>query len=515
MPAPALQQTHSLPEKIEPKAILPGRVMGIFLIGSILLSSCTTRENPFPIFLPIATEAPAQPENDVQVTRPPARPVYEPGELVDYLAQSGDTLPALAMHFNTTEKEIRAANPVIPNEVTTLPPGFPMKIPIYYKALWGSSFQILPDALFVFGPADRGFDTAAFVDSQPGWLKNYSIYAGGEDRRGGAMIDYLATNFSVSPRLLLALLDYQLGALSNPQMPDGLEDSYPLGYREHMHRGLYQQLLWAVNTLNNAYYNWRKGTLPEFEHPDGRLERPDPWQNAASVAIQYYYSRFMQEKDYLKATHTEGLLKTYEAFFGPAWQGIEPLIPGSLQQPDLLLPFQQGKAWAFTGGPHTGWGEGEPFSALDFAPPAVVGGCSETQEFATALAEGTIVRKSTAIAVLDLDSDGDERTGWVVFYLHLATDSIPPQGTHLEAGQPIGKPSCEGGRATGTHVHIARKYNGEWILADGPLAFNLEGWIAQCGDLPYQGTLIRFSRTVRACDCSDQASQIQSGSLMP
>ena len=38
----------------------------------------------------------------------------------------------------------------------------------------------------------------------------------------------------------------------------------------------------------------------------------------------------------------------------------------------------------------------------------------------------------------------------------------------------------EGGHVTGTHVHIARKYNGEWIPADG-LAFNLEGWVAHDG----------------------------------
>src|SRR5512140_1478967 len=37
------------------------------------------------------------------------RPNYAPGELVDYTAQSGDTLPALARRFNTTEAEIRAA----------------------------------------------------------------------------------------------------------------------------------------------------------------------------------------------------------------------------------------------------------------------------------------------------------------------------------------------------------------------------------------------------------------------
>ncbi|MGB3701988.1 MAG: hypothetical protein WA997_12025, partial [Anaerolineales bacterium] len=62
--------------------------------------------------------------------------------------------------------------------------------------------------------------------------------------------------------------------------------------------------------------------------------------------------------------------------------------------------------------------------------------------------------------------------------------------------------------STGTHIHIARKYNGEWILADGPLAFNLDGWIAHNGSQKYQGTLTRFSNTVTACECSDSASFI-------
>jgi hypothetical protein len=40
-------------------------------------------------------------------------------------------------------------------------------------------------------------------------------------------------------------------------------------------------------------------------------------------------------------------------------------------------------------------------------------------------------------------------------------------------------------------VHIARKYNGEWILADGALPFNLSGWIAHAGSKIYEGTLTR------------------------
>ena len=74
---------------------------------------------------------------------------------MDYIAQTGDTLPALAYRFNTTEREIREANPNIPAEVTTMPPGMPMKIPIYYEPFWGSPYEILPDSLFVNGPAQR------------------------------------------------------------------------------------------------------------------------------------------------------------------------------------------------------------------------------------------------------------------------------------------------------------------------------------------------------------------------
>jgi hypothetical protein len=60
--------------------------------------------------------------------------------------------------------------------------------------------------------------------------------------------------------------------------------------------------------------------------------------------------------------------------------------------------------------------------------------------------------------------------------------------------------------ATGTHLHLARKFNGEWVPADGPLPFNLEGWIAHAGEAPYKGTLTRDGKTVIACTCSNAAS---------
>lgn len=482
-----------------------------FAVGISLLSACNfpTPSPALPEEPPVAGDLILPEVNQLTPTPLPTRPPYAPGELVNYTAQSGDILPALAVRFNTTEAEIRQANPIIPDDATTLPAGLPMQIPIYYEALWGSPFQILPDSLFVYGPLDQNFDVVAFVDAQPGWLKDYTYYVAGEDKNGGELVQYIAYNYSISPRLLLALVDYQTGALTlshftNPQAV------YPLGHQQLSRRGLYMQMIWAANTLNEGYYGWRTGKLSALELTDGSLEVIDPWQNAATAALHYYYAQLMAGEQFETATHALGFLHTYQVLFGfDPWTQNQALIPGSLQQPEFRLPFAPGKPWSFTGGPHTGWGSGDPMAALDFAPPSEAGGCTPSDEWVTAIADGVIVRTGIGMAILDLDGDGDETTGWNLLYLHLATKSLPPVGTKLTAGQPIGYPSCDGGRSSGTHVHLARKYNGEWIPADGPVAFNLEGWVASAGALPYQGSLTRFGSTVWASEVADSRSRIE------
>ena len=126
------------------------------------------------------------------------------------------------------------------------------------------------------------------------------------------------------------------------------------------------------------------------------------------------------------------------------------------------------------------------------------------------MADGIVARSEFGLIALDLDGDGDERTGWVLVYLHVGTNGRVPSGRSLKAGDSIGYPSCEGGRVTGTHIHISRKYNGEWIPADGPLAFNMEGWVAHNGSVAYAGTLSKGSLIVKACDCADAYSAITS-----
>src|SRR5512139_4123197 len=136
-------------------------IIFILVLSSMLLSACQSQSAA--AFLPLSPTEESQDsatQTDLDVLQEsstpfPTRPAYEPAALVDYVAQTGDTLPTLAARFNTTIEEILAVNTFIPSTATTMPPGMPMKIPIYYQPFWGTPYQIIPDSLFINGPAQR------------------------------------------------------------------------------------------------------------------------------------------------------------------------------------------------------------------------------------------------------------------------------------------------------------------------------------------------------------------------
>jgi len=473
------------------------------ILIAIILGACSPTMQPTMILPPASIED--EPAEVVEITPFPTRPVYGPGELVNYTAQAGDTLAALAVRFNTTVEEIREANDFIPQDATTMPPGMPMKIPIYHRPLWGTPYQILPDAAFVNGPDVSSFNTQAFIVQHQGWYSRYSAWAFDGTRNAGEIVDYVGINYSISPKILLALLDYLGGAFTDAAL-SGSEKNI-LGLESDYWTGVYLQLSYASNLLNDAYYRWREGSLIEFELEDGSLIRPDPWQNAATVSLQYFFSKTLSVQGFHQAIGPDGFVKTYQKLFGDPWT-IQPHIPGSLVQPQMILPYEKDEVWAYTGGPHTGWGSMAPWSALDFAPPSTITGCYETSVPTTAVADGVVVRDGEGMLVLDLDGDGDEHTGWVVFYLHIAERDRVPVGSLVRAGDFLGYPSCEGGRSTGTHIHIARKFNGEWMIADGVVPFVLSGWRPERGIVPYKGWLVKGDLRVLASDNPDFKSMI-------
>ena len=111
-----------------------------------------------------------------------------------------------------------------------------------------------------------------------------------------------------------------------------------------------------------------------------------------------------------------------------------------------------------------------------------------------------IVRAGEGAVVQDLDSDGYEQTGWTILYMHIETRDRVQPGTFLRAGDRIGHASCEGGFSNGTHVHIARRYNGEWIPADQDIPLVLDDWVSVGTGTEYDGYLQKNGISMEAWD---------------
>jgi hypothetical protein len=277
--------------------------------------------------------------------------------------------------------------------------------------------------------------------------------------------------------------------------PDNEFDQYyPLGIKLDA-IGLYHQLVEAAGVIESGYYGWREGTVVTAEFQDGWELRLAAELNCGSVGLMQFFARLSRFEDWSNDLYGEnGFLATYGRMFGDPWliaQKYEPLFTPDVLQPELILPFQPGIVWSFTVGPHAAWGAADVRAALDFAPPSAETGCHTNWTWITSVGHGLVVRSENGAVVVDMDGDGFEQTGWNIIYLHVATANRVPVGTWLEAGDKIGHPSCEGGISTGTHLHITRKYNGEWVPAEGPLAFVMSGWKAKASSNFLDGWLVR------------------------
>lgn len=425
-----------------------------------------------------------------------------------YYTQAGDTLPVVAVRFGVQPEEISSPDPI--PERSLFNPGQVLIIP-NRLANTTSSQHFMADSEIVYSPSAVDFDVEAFTQQAGGYLGEYSQFLATTGITSGAeVVKRIAIENSINPRILLALLEFQSGWVysENP----GNASEYPLGEVDPREKGLYKQLAWAVNQLSIGYYGWREGRLTEIRFKDGVRARLAPDLNAGTAALQYYFAQLFDSQEWVEALDlTNGFPGLYERMFGNPWvraQSVEPLYPPDLTQPRLILPFLIDQIWGFSGGPHGAWERDGAWAAIDFAPGSLEHGCFETEVYTVAAASGLVVRSENGVVAIDLDGDGREQTGWVLIYLHVAKKGRVPVESWVEVGDLIGHPSCEGGFSTGTHLHLARKYNGEWIVADGPLPFVLSGWTVHSGEKPYDGELVRGDQIVPANPLSPFSSRI-------
>lgn len=427
-------------------------------------------------------------------------------QTIRYISMPGDTLRAVAAHFGADPAAFQADVP-IPSE-GLLSPGSILRIdrlavdPQAAEAAYPD--MVLPDSEIVNSPTAADFDVAGYIAQAGGYLSTYTERVSKETLTGAQIVQRVATESSVNPRFLLAWIELRTGWVVG-RHPAPQDSFYPLGFKIPNWERLYKELVISSTHLHIGYYGWRDGSLSEITYRNGRKLRLAPGLNAGTVGLQNLFTRLYDEDEWAAALYgVDGISAVYRDLFGDPWgrsTGLGPLYPPNLAQPKLALPFLVGERWSLTSGPHVSWKTGSPRGAIDFAPAMGEGGCAVSRHWTTAPAGGRIARSDRNVVALDLDGDGLEQTGWVIIFLHLADAERIAAGTVVKADDPLGHPSCEGGQSTGLHTHIARKYNGEWLLADGPLPFVLGGWRVVAYEQNYKGEmrngdLVAISSTV-------------------
>lgn len=425
----------------------------------------------------------------------------------EYVIQAGDSLGGIARQYGVSLESLIGVNE-IPNP-DIVPVGQLLTIPPPQLAEPGASFKIIPDSELVFGPFSAYVDYEAVVRDRGAFLAIHEDEIDDQKYSGFELLRRVSADYSVNPLLLVALLEYQGGWISQSE-PSQEQQLYPMGLFNSDRKGLFNQLSWAANELNRGYYLWQVNALGSVVTADGAVIPLDPTLNAGTAAVQYFLSLLYGEADWRRAVSSQGLFTTYSLLFGyPFNLALDPLLPPDLQQPPLQLPIEPNLAWSFTGGPHGGYGSGSAWAALDFAPSDDTLGCVPSYDWVVAVADGEIVRSEDGSVVQDLDGDGYEQTGWTILYLHIATNDRIPAGTVVKAGDRIGHPSCEGGVSSGTHLHLARRYNGEWIPADQSLPFVMDGWVSSGAGREYDGYLTQGDAVVEAYFRTGPYNQIQ------
>jgi len=449
---------------------------------------------------PFASPTPDAPHNLPEIRTEP----------VEYTVQAGDTMGKIAQNFDVTIEEIVKENGVDPAAMQV---GQKLTIPVHPPSPSGPSFKIIPDSEAVYSPSSVDFDVGQFIADQNGYLAHYDEWVEDQNLTSAQIVQRVAEEYSVNPRLLLAVLEYQSGWVTQPN-PDTSTLQYPVGLENARWKGLYYQLSWAADNLNRGYYLWRFNAENTWRLADETIIPVSLVINAGTAAVQEMFALVDGQADWEEAVSENGVYATYDTLFGfPFSRAVEPLIPAGLAQPVLQLPFEIGDVWNFTGGPHTAWGAGSPWAALDFAPPGNQVGCVTSNAWVVAMADGPVVRAEWGEVIQDIDTpgapaDGLEQTGWVVFYMHIETRDRVEPGAYLHAGDRIGHPSCEGGETTGTHTHVARRYNGEWISADRDLPFVMDGWVSSGASAEYDGYLSKDGKTIEAYEGRDETSKI-------
>lgn len=276
-------------------------------------------------------------------------------------------------------------------------------------------------------------------------------------RKHSEEISHWAGYSGISPKVLIALMEQQSGAVSAKRATNR-----PFGKLARAD-GFGAQTREVALALRESLYerdpDGAKGpvTLARANPLQALFERSGDNEPAAALRgdgeFQLVYGRLFNEPRQARPTSDR---------FAKAGPDVQPLSPNGL----LQFPFPRGARW-HVGGAHTNTGSGNyPMSSLDMS---LGGGWGSNQNgtWVSASAAGSFKRHSSCFA--EVVHTG----GWSTTYYHLMNIQYNT-GANVSMNTAIANPAntqaqalCNGGSSTGPHEHWSLKQNGSFYHLNG------------------------------------------------
>jgi LasA protease len=344
--------------------------------------------------------------------------------------------------------------------------------------------QVLADGQFVYGPNARDFDLRAYLQANAPHLLDRAELISGQ-----------AAYYSISPRVLLALLELNARLLSDPASPGLIDPTGAQGADFNTRLDSIASQMVDAYYLHLYSYSALPATgrnLPPLVTPGGLTITMASDTNAATYALVAGLAAMGQTDlpTVLDNNQPGGFYQLYQRLFA----GSDPLdrsnhiyLPGEVGASAapaalLQLPFLQGVSWRF-GGVHNSNGTNvfTDASSLDFYPWPSAWGDDTSNSWVVASAPGVPTRLSDCGFIIQ-HSDG-----WETFYYHLEgakylTGSIKQNDKIGILANTFAEATCTGGSSTGPHVHYSLRRNGAFVPINGS---SLSGWMVHAGRFSY------------------------------
>ncbi|RDH42249.1 M23 family metallopeptidase [Zooshikella ganghwensis] len=315
-----------------------------------------------------------------------------------------------------------------------------------------SKLEGFPIQHLLYSPTEMSqFDLAQYLAQHAPHLSQYA-----------EVISHWSGFTSISPKVLLALMEQQSGIITNSSATEADLQS-PFGNLS-VKVGFDVQIEIIAKRLAKLHYH------PSKSSASLNAQTADTLQLNQAQTINQLFTQNEASGEFTTtsdASNLQRFIETYNRLFpNELSNSTTSLTEHNYVQlpPDSMfqLPFPVGEYWHI-GGAHTNTGSGNrPLSSLDFNNGGNWGSDTSNQWVSAAASGVAKVHSSCSLEIT-------HQNGWSTHYYHLSNIKVRT-GDQVSINQPIANYAsnksqalCNGGHSTGPHQHFSLKLQGRYI----------------------------------------------------